>query len=67
MYFVRSMKYDRFLQAGALCKATNLRKLRITTYNGIKNFNFPNILQYNHGLKHLLIDVSTVYVWINII
>jgi len=50
---------NRFLQAGALCKATKLRKLYITAYNGIKNFNFPNILQYNHGLKHLLIDVST--------
>lgn len=24
----------------------------------MKNFNFPNILQYNHGLKHLLIDVQ---------
>ncbi|XP_012225901.1 chaoptin isoform X2 [Linepithema humile] len=45
-------------EAGALCKATKLRKLRITTYNGIKNFNFPNILEYNHGLKHLLIDVQ---------
>lgn len=45
-------------EAGALCKATKLRKLHITAYNGIKNFNFPNILEYNHGLKHLLIDVQ---------
>ncbi|XP_036140371.1 chaoptin isoform X2 [Monomorium pharaonis] len=45
-------------EAGALCKATKLRKLHITAYNGIKNFNFPNILKYNHGLKHLLIDVQ---------
>ncbi|XP_018398930.1 PREDICTED: chaoptin isoform X1 [Cyphomyrmex costatus] len=45
-------------EAGALCKATKLRKLHITAYNGIKNFNFPNILEYNHGLKHLLIDIQ---------
>ncbi|XP_020278724.1 chaoptin [Pseudomyrmex gracilis] len=45
-------------EAGALCKATKLRKLHITAYNGVKNFNFPNILNYNHGLKHLLIDVQ---------
>ncbi|XP_014471116.1 PREDICTED: chaoptin isoform X3 [Dinoponera quadriceps] len=45
-------------EAGALCKATKLRKLYITAYNGVKNFNFPNILQYNHGLKHLLIDIQ---------
>lgn len=24
----------------------------------MKKFNFPSILEYNHGLKHLLIDVS---------
>lgn len=46
------------LQAGALCKATKLRKLYITAYNGVKNFNFPGILEYNHGLRHLVIDVS---------
>ncbi|XP_011151708.1 chaoptin isoform X1 [Harpegnathos saltator] len=45
-------------ETGALCKATKLRKLHITAYNGIKNFNFPTILEYNHGLKHLLIDVQ---------
>ncbi|EZA58102.1 Chaoptin [Ooceraea biroi] len=45
-------------EAGALCKAIKLRKLHITAYNGVKNFNFPNILKYNHGLKHLLIDVQ---------
>ncbi|CAL1688585.1 unnamed protein product [Lasius platythorax] len=45
-------------EAGAFCKASKLRKLHITAYNGVKNFNFPNILQYNHGLKHLLIDVQ---------
>ncbi|XP_050445558.1 chaoptin isoform X1 [Cataglyphis hispanica] len=45
-------------ETGALCKASKLRKLYITAYNGVKNFNFPNILQYNHGLKHLLIDVQ---------
>lgn len=47
-----------FSQAGALCKASKLRKLHITAYNGVKNFNFPNLLKYNHGLKHLLVDVS---------
>ncbi|XP_029169466.1 LOW QUALITY PROTEIN: chaoptin [Nylanderia fulva] len=45
-------------ETGALCKASKLRKLHITAYNGVKNFNFPNILQHNHGLKHLLIDVQ---------
>ncbi|EFN73031.1 Chaoptin [Camponotus floridanus] len=45
-------------EAGALCKASKLRKLHITAYNGVKNFNFPDILQYNDGLKHLLIDVQ---------
>ncbi|CAD1476915.1 unnamed protein product [Heterotrigona itama] len=44
--------------SGALCKATKLRKLYITAYNGVKNFNFPNILEYNHGLRHLVIDVQ---------
>ncbi|XP_046834184.1 chaoptin-like [Vespa crabro] len=45
-------------EAGALCKATKLRRLYITAYTGLKNFNFPNILEYNHGLRDLLIDVE---------
>ncbi|XP_060831402.1 chaoptin [Bombus pascuorum] len=45
-------------ESGALCKATKLRKLYITAYNGVKNFNFPNILEYNNGLRHLVIDVQ---------
>ncbi|XP_018348156.1 PREDICTED: chaoptin isoform X1 [Trachymyrmex septentrionalis] len=54
---IRKLSLSIF-EAGALCKATKLRKLHITTYNSIKNFNFPNILEYNHGLKHLLIDIQ---------
>ncbi|XP_018053036.1 PREDICTED: chaoptin [Atta colombica] len=53
---IRKLSLSSF-EAGALCKATKLRKLHITAYN-IKNFNFPNILEYNHGLKHLLIDIQ---------
>lgn len=49
------------LQSGALCKATKLRKLYITAYNGVKNFNFPNILEYNNGLRHLVIDVRVKF------
>ncbi|XP_015178176.1 PREDICTED: chaoptin-like isoform X2 [Polistes dominula] len=45
-------------EAGALCKATKLRRLYITAYTGLKQFNFPNILEYNHGLRDLLIDVE---------
>ncbi|KAG5318298.1 CHAO protein, partial [Pseudoatta argentina] len=54
---IRKLSLSIF-EAGALCKATKLRKLHITAYNSIKNFNFPNILEYNHGLKHLLIDIQ---------
>ncbi|XP_072751646.1 chaoptin isoform X2 [Anoplolepis gracilipes] len=54
---IRKLTLSNF-EAGALCKASKLRKLYITAYNGVKNFNFPDILQYNHGLKHLLIDVQ---------
>ncbi|XP_012061414.1 PREDICTED: chaoptin [Atta cephalotes] len=54
---IRKLSLSSF-EAGALCKATKLRKLHITAYNNIKNFNFPNILEYNHGLKHLLIDIQ---------
>ncbi|XP_039308071.1 chaoptin isoform X2 [Solenopsis invicta] len=53
---IRGLSLSVF-EPDALCKATKLRKLYITAYNGIKNFNFPNILECNHGLKHLLIDV----------
>ncbi|CAK9809946.1 chp [Anthophora quadrimaculata] len=54
---IRRLSLSTF-ESGALCKATKLRKLYITAYNGVKNFNFPNILQYNHGLRHLVIDVQ---------
>nr|XP_012137075.1 PREDICTED: chaoptin isoform X3 [Megachile rotundata] len=54
---IRRLSLSTF-ESGALCKATKLRKLYITAYNGVKNFNFPNILEYNHGLRHLLIDVQ---------
>ncbi|XP_043261233.1 chaoptin [Colletes gigas] len=54
---IRRLSLTTF-EAGALCKATKLRKLYITAYNGVKNFNFPNILEYNHGLRHLVIDVQ---------
>ncbi|XP_033217135.1 chaoptin-like isoform X2 [Belonocnema kinseyi] len=46
------------LNAGALCKASKLRTLLITAYTEIKNFNFPNLLEYNHGLKNLFIEVQ---------
>lgn len=45
-------------ETGALCKASKLRRLYITAYTDIKNFNFPTILEYNHGLKDLTIDVE---------
>ncbi|XP_076287788.1 leucine rich repeat containing G protein-coupled receptor chaoptin isoform X3 [Lasioglossum baleicum] len=54
---IRRLALSTF-ESGALCKATKLRKLHITAYNGVKNFNFPNILEYNHGLRHLVIDVQ---------
>ncbi|XP_053976028.1 chaoptin [Hylaeus volcanicus] len=54
---IRRLSLSTF-ESGALCKATKLRKLYITAYNGVKNFNFPNILEYNHGLRHLVIDVQ---------
>ncbi|KAG7188013.1 hypothetical protein KM043_017656 [Ampulex compressa] len=54
---IRRLSLSTF-EAGALCKASKLRRLYITAYNGIKHFNFPNILEYNHGLRHLLIDVQ---------
>ncbi|XP_051160683.1 chaoptin isoform X1 [Leptopilina boulardi] len=44
-------------EAGALCKASKLRTLLITAYTEIKRFNFPNLLEYNHGLKNLFIHV----------
>ncbi|KZC10143.1 Chaoptin, partial [Dufourea novaeangliae] len=57
---IRRLALSTF-ESGALCKATKLRKLYITAYNGVKNFNFPNILEYNHGLRHLVIDVVYIF------
>ncbi|XP_014217165.1 chaoptin-like isoform X2 [Copidosoma floridanum] len=53
---IRRLSLSTF-EAGALCKATKLRTLLCTAYTGVKNFNFPNMLEYNHGLRHLFIDV----------
>ncbi|XP_003424382.1 chaoptin isoform X2 [Nasonia vitripennis] len=54
---IRRLSLSTF-EAGALCKATKLRSLLCTAYTGVKNFNFPNLLEYNHGLRHLFIDVQ---------
>ncbi|KAK0165366.1 hypothetical protein PV328_003884 [Microctonus aethiopoides] len=54
---IRGLPLSTF-EAGALCKAKKLRKVYITAYTGIKNFKFPDYLEYNHGLRHLLIDVQ---------
>ncbi|KAH0557410.1 chaoptin [Cotesia glomerata] len=45
-------------EAGAFCKASKLQTLHITAYTTIKNFNIPNLIEYNHGLKNLLVDVQ---------
>ncbi|XP_044018629.1 chaoptin-like [Aphidius gifuensis] len=44
-------------ESGAICKAGKLRTLSITAYTDIKNFNLPNLLEHNHGLRNLLIDI----------
>ncbi|XP_058788857.1 chaoptin isoform X2 [Phymastichus coffea] len=54
---IRGLSLSTF-EAGALCKASKLRRLYCTAYTGLKHFNFPNFLQYNHGLRHLFIDVQ---------
>ncbi|XP_066585681.1 chaoptin [Prorops nasuta] len=46
------------LEAGALCKASKLRSLYITAYTKVRHFNLPNLLEHNHGLRDLLIDVE---------
>lgn len=37
---------------------TNLRHLAIGTYEKIKGLDIPKLLDFNHVLKHLEIDVS---------
>ncbi|XP_015117217.1 chaoptin [Diachasma alloeum] len=45
-------------ESGALCKASKLRSLHVTAYTAIKNFNLPSLLEHNHGLRHLHIDIQ---------
>ncbi|XP_034949878.1 chaoptin [Chelonus insularis] len=54
---IRRLPLSTF-ENGAFCKASKLQSLAITAYTGIKNFNFPSLLQHNHGLRDLVIDVD---------
>ncbi|XP_014224745.1 chaoptin isoform X2 [Trichogramma pretiosum] len=54
---IRGLSLSMF-EAGALCKASKLRTLLSTAYAGVRNFNFPTILEHNHGLRHLFIHVQ---------
>ncbi|XP_015593421.1 chaoptin isoform X2 [Cephus cinctus] len=54
---IRELSLSIF-EAGALCKASKLRTLLISAYTAIKNFNLPNMLEYNYGLRDLLIHVK---------
>ncbi|XP_046624051.1 chaoptin [Neodiprion virginianus] len=54
---IRRLPLDVF-EAGALCKASKLRNLHITVFKKVKNFNLPNILNYNHGLRSLHVEVD---------
>lgn len=57
MYKTYSQSYQYF-QMGALAKMQSLRTLIITAYTKIRNFNFPNMLAFNFGLKNLWIKVN---------
>lgn len=37
---------------------TNLRHLAIGTYERVKGMDIPKLLDYNHAIKHLEIDVN---------
>lgn len=44
-------------QEGSLFQMTNLRHLAIGTYERIKGLDIPKLMDFNHVLKHLEIDV----------
>ncbi|XP_012260603.2 chaoptin [Athalia rosae] len=54
---IRRLPLDVF-EAGALCKAVKLRSLHISAFKNVKNFNLPTILDYNHGLRSLHVEVT---------
>ncbi|KAI4459845.1 antigen bsp putative-related [Holotrichia oblita] len=46
------------LENGILSKMHALRKLRISIYENIKNFNIPRLLEFNNGLRNLEVYVE---------
>ncbi|KZS08454.1 Chaoptin [Daphnia magna] len=47
------------LTEGSLFQMTNLRHLAIGTYEKVKGLDIPKLLDFNHAIKHLEIDVET--------
>lgn len=47
-----------YFEMGALSKMRVLKSLHISTYENIRDFNFPNLLQYNHGLRNFHVEVD---------
>ncbi|KAI9550756.1 hypothetical protein GHT06_013401 [Daphnia sinensis] len=46
-------------EEGSLFQMTNLRHLAIGTYEKVKGLDIPKLLDFNHAIKHLEIDVET--------
>ncbi|XP_046462597.1 chaoptin-like [Daphnia pulex] len=45
-------------EEGSLFQMTNLRHLAIGTYERVKGMDIPKLLDFNHAIKHLEIDVE---------
>lgn len=57
MVFALIIWLNILFQNGVLCKMYALRRLKISIYENIKNFNIPRLLEFNAGLRHLEIYV----------
>lgn len=47
-----------FFKEGSLFQMTNLRHLAIGTYEKVKGLDIPKLLDFNHAIRHLEIEVG---------